>query len=499
MPIQAFVLDRYEAWQFTSRFDQVSEVLFPAAGTLWTPDAARVDANKLLGELLAVSPSRAKAYYRPGPNLVLFVRSGKTSDRPWLAFACMTRTGLEVYSFERGNRHEVGYDRLFGIWQFFGLDPQTDEPEFVADRVSEVGDAVVADVRINGGRNQLSWSIAAAPSAGRRSNMAYASQLVVASAQPRTGWVSGSAWWPNMGDVELVEGSPAPAEVPAINGALAVSFVSDGRIAVVAPNSLAIVSPEGKAPETTKLPEITRPEIAAFSPNGRWCYLSEGSGKEFLLATFDGTTKPLGNSAGIPNPFYVDDEALIVHDNTRIRRFDCFTGALIEEPEPDEHVSAFVRAKDTVVYTTNGSLLDRLRVQRGNKTHVLPDIQGRHQISLSPDGKWLAVKGQSGISVFDVEAGVAVWEHDMNNDLHTARSRIKWAAGNTVSAAAGNRYVYVWSVKAPRWAARFPHGRTGFWPDVAISEDGKSMAASAAGSPNIAYWNDLSAATQPAR
>ena len=499
-PIYAFLTDRYEAWRYASTFDRVHSTLMPGHTTLWSPDRVSVDANALLGELLAKSASPAKTYRGTGPSLVLFVRSGATSGQEWLAFACMTQTGLEVFSFIREDRRLTGYDRLFETRQFFGLGTyKSGNLQLDAGSLSELGDEVITTVIVNGGRNTLDWSIAAAPSIGRRSNMAYASHVIVSRVKPKTGWTSNNDWWPNIGDVELLEGAPPEKELAAIGQSLAISFVPDGRIALLAPKQLALTSPLDNSVTYRALPEIERPEIVAFSPDGLLCYAGETSGDEYLIPTLGGSSATrVGESYGMPKPFFLDNRTLMVHDNTRIRGIDCVTGAVTDEPKPAEHLGAFARSRNVVAYMSYSK--DRtIVVRRDQQVREIADIQGRHQMSLSPDGKWLALKGQSGISVFDTETGAVLWEHDMNNDLHTGRSRIKWNRDGTLGAAAGNSYVYLWSTQTPRWAARFPHGRSGYGLDVAIKDDGTSMTASAAGSKTIAYWSNLGPATRPAR
>jgi hypothetical protein len=495
--IQASLSERYGAWKYTSRFDRVHSTLMHGRDTFWSPSPAGADADSFLKELLAASVSPATRYRGAGTNLVLFVRSGNTSGREWLAFACMSPTGLEVFSFDREDRRLTGYDRLLETRQLWGLGQyKPGSLQLVAERVSDDGEQVTTVVTVNGGRNTLQWSIAAAPSVGRRSNIGHASQFVVSQVTPQSGWHSNNDWWPNVGDVRLVEGAPPDREMTAIGESLAISFVPDGRIAVMALKRLAVVTPWNDSVDVR--PFAGGEEIAAFSPDGLWCYSGETSGDEFVVPTLGGSVKRVGESYGMPKPFFLDDRTLIVHDNTRIRRIDCDTGVVKEEPKPAESIGAFVRSRDVVAYMTYAK--DRtIVVRRDQNVREIADIQGRHQMSLSPDGKWLALKGQDGISVFDVETGVGLWEHDGNNDLHTARSRIKWSRDGRLGAAAGNRFVYLWSTQEPKWAARFPHGRTGYWPDVAISEDGASMAASATGSNHVAYWSNISAATRPAR
>ncbi|HEY0008900.1 MAG TPA: hypothetical protein VGB55_09265 [Tepidisphaeraceae bacterium] len=499
-PIQASLSERYEAWKYASRFDRARSTLMHGRGTLWSPSPAGADADSFLNELLAASVSPATRYRGAGTNLVLFVRSGKTSGREWLAFACMSQTGLEVYSFDREDRRMTGYDRLLGTRQFGGLEQnKPGSLQLVAERVSEDGDQVTTVVIVNGGRNTLQWSIGAAPSVGRRSGMAFGSQLVVSQVTPQTGWQSKSDWWPNTSDVRLVEGSPPDKEVAAqIREALAISFVPDGRIALMATQRLSVATPWNDAVDVGTVAGGDRPETVAFSPDGLWCYVGGSSGGGFVISTLGGMGKPVGRSDETPKPFFLDDRTLIVHDKTRIRRIDCVTGVVTEEPKPAEGLRAFVRSRDVVAYMTDAKPMT-IVVRRDQNVREMVDIQGRDPMFLSPDGKWLALRGQDGISVFDVETGVGVWEHNGNSDLDTFRLRIKWSRDGRLGAAAGNRFVHLWSTQDPKWVARFPHGRTGTWPDVAISDDGASMAASATGSDHAAYWSNITAATRPAR
>lgn len=498
--IKAFWVDRYEAWRFASTFDRIKGGLFPGDSALWTPHAGVEDGGKLLQEIGAATSSAAKQYLGDGRRVVLFARRGQTSGQEWMAFACISSTGPEVFSFNRGDRKSMGYDRLCETRQFWGRGRyKPGELSLNPGKVSTGDGRVVTPVRIDGGPNVLVWTISASPTLARRSNMAYASNLVIPDVIPRTGWISNKDWWPDTGDVVLLEGPSPVSEIPAVAGAMAITFMPDGRIGLLTPRQLAIASREDSAIEMMALPTLDRAEIGVFSPDGLSCYIGETSGDDFLVSTLDAKPIGLGGTAGRPRPFYLNDRTLIIKDNTGLRRVDCTTGKMTDEPAPAEYLRGFTRTGDISAYSAYEPTPDVVHVKGGVSKYTIPDIQGRHQMSLSPDGKWLVLKGQSGISIFDVKSGEVVWEHGMNHDLHTASSRIKWNRDGTIGAAAGNQYVYVWSMAAPRWAIRFPHGRQGNWPDIALSEDGKSIAASASGSASVAYWPTIGPATQPSK
>lgn len=491
-PIEQNLRERYAAYVFRSEFDRVHDALMPDGATLWTPVGKNLDADALMTRLLKLTPSSNKSYRGTGPNLVLFVRSGVTNGQRWLAFACLSSTGAEVFTFSRNERINLGYDRELETRQFWGYGSYRQGAlTLSADDVSEYDGRVVTTVRVNGGRNVLEWAIAPFQAPTVPNVTWNVSQLVKCWVTARTGWTSNNDWWPEGADLTLLE-APAPTtQVTGIDKPLSVAYLSDGQLAVVSQSEIAVVR-ENEAPRSRTLPKMGRVEMAAFSPDGRFCYLGGVSEPEWLVPTLDGEPRRIGDSFGRTAPFFLDDRTLIVRDNTRIRRFDCETGAVAEEPAPEQHFGAFVRTEHVKAFSSYSSSRNHaIHVWLKDRTLMLPDIQGRHQMSLSPDGKWLALKGQSGLSIYDVEAGKLAWEHDMNSDFHTARSRIKWSRDGTMGAAAGIRHVYVWSMQSPRWMMRFPHGLSGYGTDVAISPDGNAIAAIRSGSKAIACWTDL--------
>jgi WD40 repeat protein len=118
-------------------------------------------------------------------------------------------------------------------------------------------------------------------------------------------------------------------------------------------------------------------------------------------------------------------------------------------------------------------------------------VMGIRHVSLSPNGKWLAMTGQQGLRLLDVATGKVLLDQSVDFDIPIRGSRIKWNSDGTIGATAGQKYVYMWSMREPKWLARFPHVTKGDRPDVALSPDGHKMAASDSGSATLAYWPDL--------
>lgn len=500
--IEAFIAPRYAQWRFSRTFDRADNELTAHTG-IWLasagPTPASDRADQQLAGLLALSPPDIAAYRASAiSNRVLFIRSGKTGARRWLAFACVSGTGLEMYTFERDDRMAAGYDRPWETRAYW-LSPSVN---INVDRVQEHGPHVHIDMNFNGGANAVSWSIQPTSAPAVDCN---ASGLVTSRVVPETGWlrvnVPGLAgdWWPNTTGCRLIEGHAVSQELPTATGIVALAFVSDGRLAAVARGMIKLITVGARKTRSFALPvESNRSDVFSFSPDGSELFIGGASTPTWLVDSLSGRARQFAKwSRGMPAVAFPDNYSFILLDNVTRARVDWETMQSTTLDVAGGR-SAFGFGSSGHLIAVQGQWPDALLVdiRSGTVIRKFKQLQGLHHLSLSPDGHWLAMKGQEGLRLFAAGSGSIIWDHDIDNDLHTAGSPIKWSADGMRGAAAGNRYVYVWSLREPRWIARFPHGRTGYRPDVALSPDGRSMAASAAGSSTIGYWPDIDTAVK---
>jgi hypothetical protein len=138
-----------------------------------------------------------------------------------------------------------------------------------------------------------------------------------------------------------------------------------------------------------------------------------------------------------------------------------------------------------------------LRVVDLQNGRVLKELESihEHRLSLSPDGRMLVQKSHSGLRLVEVATATLRWRHEFDTDFSAALGGVKWTPDGRYGVTAGNRYAYLWC-PAERWVRRVPHGREGPLTEIAISADGRRLAAVARDS-KIAYWPELTTAPQP--
>lgn len=491
--IRSYFAERYAAYLFAREFDRVERALI-ADGDLWTATSSHVSPDPYLKSLLAISPAGVSQYLAKGQNEIVFVRRGITNGIHWLAFACINETGLEVFTFNRDDRNGAGYDRLYETRQFWGYGVyRTGSLKIDVLDVKARGDSITTVVNFDGGRNVIDWTLSPSNGAAASSRIAFAAPVPTPTATPRTGWVTGDQFWPNTGDVELIEGPSAPREIPGEGNVLALAFTANGRIALATTKEISLLDPASSDKTVSLLPHVLPdPKGAAFSPDGYTCFIANFSDPALPVDTVSGRVREL-SCAGIPKASFLDNRTLMVLDNVKFRKIDCATGHIDELNMPGPYAGEAATGGTLTACTSATSGDVSIIGADGVERCRFKSIQGLHQISLSPDGHWLALKGQSGISLFDVQSRSRIWEHDGDFDLHTSASRIKWSSDGLRGAAAGSNFVYVWSLKSPRWVARFAQNSNGYFPDVAISADGRRMAAIGEGPNTVALWPDLDA------
>lgn len=476
-------------------FDRAAAELL-AGGDSWQArsDADAAAAAKHLKALVAALDKR---FQYEAPANVLFIRSGDHEGRRWMAFACFDAGGAQVFGFERDDPARGTYERPIETRHFWSTFRKT-PPTYKVVEVRRKDDDVRTIVDVDGARNVIDWWIRPAdPSKPRE--YSNSPRMFRSAAAPRTGWTDHNQWWwPQEGSFTRLDGLNAERTLAVDEGPFTIAALDDGRIVAASPKSLELVDPKSGAKTTHLLPKPTEYERERhffLSPRGRWCYAYQPG---ILLDTLSGQVQAKVEPVGGPRPCFPDEATLVLTDNTQIHKLDCATGRVEKLPLISRHrfriamaggLTAFddSRDRDVAVVDAQEKLVGKFE-----------QCMGLHQIGISPDGKHLALKGQSGMRLFEIASGRKLWEHELDTDFHTARSRIKWSHDGRFGAAGGNQYVYVWSLTKPYFLARFPHGCSGYWPDVTFSADGKSLFASAAGTKAVSYWPDLNAAIKQA-
>jgi hypothetical protein len=494
-PLAAFFAHHYADFRYARAFDRARGDLL-AGGDLWLGPAASQPADDR-GErhLRALAPqflNRGSV----GQHVVLFVRGGETAGQRWLAFACVGPGGFELFTFERDGR----------LWNTSEMLMQTPGAPLTALRPPAVvattpeGNTVRIRFDVDGGRNELLWALNPA-GAGRGLGLNASSFVVPGTVTPLTGWVSPTQWFPATHGFRLIEGRRPDRDLATDGGGMALSFLPDGRLASAGPFRVSLIEIDSEERERHGLPlDLSPSDSFSFSPDGTKLFVGGHSQAAGLIDVLDGRARRYSHStSGRAMAAFPDNDTLIVIDAVqRVKlNWDSLKPERLDIGKLDRGVVGFGAAGARVALPRDGDavvtdLSDMLEVAR-----IEISLTGQYPLyllSLSPDGQWLAIKGNEGLRLADVRGRETVWHHQGDIDWYTPHAQVKWSADGLRGAAAGNQWVYVWSMAEPRWVARLPHGMTGEFFDVALSPDGRRLAASARGFKTIAYWPDLDAA-----
>ncbi len=506
VPIKAWVKEAYADWRFARSFDAVQRELV-SGNTYWLASAGLPERNEradqLLAQLLAQGPPEIPVYRTGDSNSVLFVRAGVTGGQRWLAFACIGRSGLAVYSFVRNQRSAGGYDRLFDTRTLsFGgaFNMRIRSMQFQ-------GDSVTTAIDINGGANDINWTIVPSPGGRTQPMMGLSSAQVRSAARPGKGWVSSDVWVPNTGDFTLIEGAAADVELPGVSDMWGLSFMGFGRIATASTASVALIDVlKRKIDVTHSLPAESdryagRLESFVFSPNGERLFVGGTSTSAWLIDVVEGISRPFGQTAGRAMATFIDNQTLAVADNVAFNQIDWRSGraTLVRCLTDSDRPSAFGAAPG--LWALSRLEDDSVHVRDANTDSLVAKFESPgplRQASLSPCGRWLVLTGQDGMRLIDLRAKRILWRCDGMTDR--ANSCVKWTSDGRLGAVSVGQHVYVWCAGPAHWVARFPGRTTGdYFTGVALSPDGRSMAAIAYKSATVAYWSDLTKAIKPAQ
>jgi hypothetical protein len=488
-PVRAYAGRHYADWQFGRAFDRSVADLTPS-GAVWlapvkgsdptTPTRAARHLDTLLTD--SASPLSSGGF----PRTVLFARQGTTQGGRWLAFGCVSERGFELFVFQGGTRTVAYATPLF-------VPPLALQgAHFDVTEISATGTSVRAVLAIDGVPNAVSWSVQP-PGGPTPPAAAVAGLAVVASGiTPEDGWVASGAWWPNKRGWRLVAGPPAEQSVPCITDTRAVTFLPDGRLALVTPKDVRLTRSESPEVEKHSLPESFRPQdVYVFSPDGTRLFVGGDVQPAWLVDTQTGNTRTLSkHTVGWGKAAFADARTLVFLDDATRAKVDWESKRA--KPLRVDGFASFYR------FGAGGGLVAAL-VPNGvgifdvNDGHEVRRIaSGADSLSLSPDGRWLAA-GRPGLALYDVATGSPLLVHGPDVSFGERFSQARWSADGLRGAAVTGEAVYVWSLREPRWLARFPHGLSGEYKSVAISPDGRRLAASGSASPAVAYWPDVDA------
>ncbi len=490
----------------TTAFDQsIERARLAVLGDkeLWMaqPDTTQPsgEAEKVLESLLSQHMPRMVEPKETPKRRVLFVQSGLTTGRRWLAFACISTTGLTVHTFETGANGGAMYDQLFetrAFWRVKTLDLNV-------INVERDGEFIRTTVMINGGRNEVLWSLTPSKDPQNTPTWGGATKLVTCAVRPQTGWTDDDNWWwPDTMSWRLFDCAGPDKELPGISKATAASFMPDGRVALASPTQVALVPIDGSPIKTHSLEKITiainnrlrEPDFYLFSPDGLTLLVGENEGV-WMVDTLEGRVKRLfGSIGGMPRAAFSGNRSLVFADNSTANRVDLDT--LKTTPIDLGYCTSLGAAGDFVAVA---ALLDRQEVDlidlRSSKAvRKFDPGSSMFQPSLSPDGRWLMLKC-TGLRLYDANTGQMVWDHAVYHDVGSDGA-IKWTPDGSRGLTGGTNYAYLFSTAEPRWIARIPRGKVPGWHDVALSPDGKRMVAIAAGTETLAYWPDVDAAVK---
>jgi hypothetical protein len=493
--VASFASERFQAYRYAWVYDRTAKVI-AGDGNLWIAKSDDASADQRLDALLAVSTNGVEHYWTKGKGRVLFVQAGKTNGQPWLAFACESCSGLEVFTFVRNDGSESGYDLLAETRQFWELlADKNARIAFDLVNVKQLGSVIETTVRINGEDNVFDWTITSAlVSKWSGQRIALQSRLVDSSVTPLTGWVTGNKLLVNCDGFELRNG-PAPTlhNFTGLNSS-AMTYVPNGRVALAMSNSIDLIDvATGRSDNRLLSGAAAHIRVPMFSPNGLTCFAGYGDGMCVLIDTLTGMSHAVSGrvdgSTGTAS--FRNDQELVFSDPFFLRTFDCATGRSILLKRSNANTSDMVAAGGICAF--NSFKTDQVVVQDmdGSKICAIDRPDRLQQISLSPEGRWMALQTLSSIQLVDVKAGEKIWEYDEIRQQGGELRRAKWSSDGLHGGIADGSFAYVWSLQSPRWVVRFPALKGGWWADVAFSADGKQLAATDGGLQEIDVWPDF--------
>jgi hypothetical protein len=488
-PVRAYVAREYADWQFGRAFDRSVADLTPD-GAVWLAPVQGSNVNapsraaRHLDTLLTASASALSGGVFP--RTVLFARQGITQGGRWLAFGCVSERGFELIVFQRGTR-TVAY-----ATPLFVPPPGVQGAHCDVTEIAATGTTVRAVLSIDGVPNAVSWSVQP-PGGSTPPAAAVAGLAVVASGiTPEDGWVASGAWWPNKRGWRLVAGPPTEQSIPCITDTRAVTFLPDGRLALVTPKDVRLTSPDSLVVDRHALPESYRPQdVYVFSPDGTRLFVGGDVQPAWLVDTQTGNTRTLSkHTVGWGRAAFADGRTMLFLDDATRAKVDWESKRAT--PLRVDGFASFYRfgagGGRVAALVPNGvGIFD---ISDGREARRIPG--GADSLSLSPDGRWLAA-GRPALALYDVATGSPLLEHGPDVSFGERFSQARWSADGLRGATVNSEAVYVWSLREPRWLARFPHGLSGQYRSVAISPDGRRLAASGSASPAVAYWPDVDA------
>jgi hypothetical protein len=522
-----------DASDFRNQFDAARRELLDDR-TLWlaTPEAAKEEerAADHLQTLVAGSQNAANLPAKmAGPRFVLFVIAGTTENEPWLAFGRYSLHGLELVAVHRRGREFADYSRLFEMRTLLNRKPL--RVELVANR--RLGADVETILRIEGSENRIVWkfgksrnpmeqlrhpgitiyggskaTVTTVPGFMTELRNIVGSRWTGIEAVPQIGWVQRhkksetpdfdnyAEWWPETDGMRMLESDVAPQEFE-VHRPAAITFLHDrDLVAASDKNVYRIELQAGSISEKAWSTADGHPSLGTFvfSPKGSRLFAAPLTSTGYFVdvesAEMRRRTEPV---LGKPRAHFLDEDSLLLQDNKQFVKVDWRTLDWTPVPTVDRLNFRWAKAGRFFACISRNQMLEvhLSDFDTGELLKKFASIQGLHQLSISPDGTRLVLKGQSGLRMYHLADGSLLWDHDHDGDMHASLSVVKWTPDGKYGVTGGNQFVYVWRIDQ-KWVMRILHGRKGGHPDVAISDDGRRLAVSTRES-KIAYWPDLKA------
>jgi hypothetical protein len=192
---------------------------------------------------------------------------------------------------------------------------------------------------------------------------------------------------------------------------------------------------------------------------------------------------------------FVAGNAMLLLDDRQLTRVDLGKGTEELLPMPAKNLLQITEGGRWRAYTS-AEFPEIRAVSQDGQQRSFESVPVLQHLSLSPDGKWLAIQGRDRFRILRVADGRVLCDH-IADDRYPASSRIQWSADSRRGATAGFMYTYVWSMDPPGRIVRLRyHGLVSAFMRFAFSADGRQLAAQSNASSGAGFWPDLDAVLQ---
>jgi hypothetical protein len=498
VPLRSYVSEKYATWRYTRAFDRVAKKIDANSG-IWGPVGSDSDdATALLQSLLAATRSGAWDDKERARNIVLFATFQMLGGHRVLFVAAMSPTSIEVYGFDREDRYGPYRTRSMRVEPFQDFQvasiPVSIKPMLKA--IEPAGNDFSTLVVVNGKLNRIHWT--SKPEYLMFRAWPRGSPLVV---EPRTGWRTDDAWWPQTDDADLLTAPPETRILPATAQYPMIGFLGDDRVVTAGPGRLIVSRIDGQEPQVSGYPVAdATTECVACSADGKLFFAFATDAAWSITDTSTGVRQYKGKANDLATPSFLSDGSLMLFNGSDAKILDYVSGDLQKLAKPADHTELFVKGGAWTAHAPLAMSEIRAFDTQGN-ARSFPGVRNLQQLSLSPDGRWLIVRGHHQLQLFETRTGKRVWENGALG-LWQDNPVMQWSIDGRRAVVAGGDAVYVLSPEAPRWVARFPlKVAQSAKLAAALSADGRHMVALIK-DPRGSYiyvWRDIDALIHPTK